>query len=178
MLHQPTRSRSQSGHDSSQWGEHLDSIDQELAEVGKCLRRLYEALETGKLGLDHLVPRIHELRQRQDSLQVARNEIAERMRGRKQELVDLATVKAYAEDLQGPLSEGSLTGRKTFINSFVKQVIVLPDEAVISYTAGRGRLMPLPPDQVEEDRVLCIVHDGGPLFPKPMPGKTQGPKLS
>jgi site-specific DNA recombinase len=119
------------------------------------LGKLYEALETGKLGLDDLAPRIHELRQRQDSLQVARDEIAERMRGRKQELVGLATVKAYAEDLQGLLSEGSLTERKTFISSFVKQVIVAPDEAVIRYP------MPLPRDQVEEDLVLCIVHDGG-----------------
>jgi hypothetical protein len=76
--------------------------------------------------------------------------------------VDFKIVKAYAEDLQRLLSEGSLTERKTFIKSFVKQVIVLPDVAVIHYTAGRGRLMPLPPDQVEKDRVLCIVHDGGP----------------
>ena len=70
--------------------------------------------------------------------------------------MDLATVEAYAEDLQAVLSEGSLTERKTFIKSFVKEVIVAPDEAVIRYA------MPLPPSQVEEERVLCIVHDGGP----------------
>ena len=104
-----------------------------------------------KLGLDDLAPRIHDLKQRQDKLQLARNEVAERVRGRKKELVDLATVQAYAEDLRTVLSEGSLTERKPF----VRQVIVAPDEAVIRYP------MPLPPGQVEEEPVLCIVHDGG-----------------
>jgi hypothetical protein len=78
------------------------------------------------------------------------------MRGRKKELVDFQMVKAYAEDLQAVLCESSLTKRKTFIKSFVKEVLVASDEAVIRYT------MPLPPGQVEEDRVLCIVHGGGP----------------
>jgi site-specific DNA recombinase len=140
---------------SIQWREHLEAIEREVAEVGKRLGRLYEALETGKLGLDDLAPRIQDLRQRQDKLQVARDEIAERMRGRKKELVDFEVVRAYAENLQAVLSEGSLTERKTFIKSFVKEVLVASDEAVIRYT------MPLPPGQVEEDRVLCIAHDGG-----------------
>ena len=72
--------------------------------------------------------------------------------------MDLATVEAYAEDLQTVLSEGSLTERKTVCKSFVKEVVVTSEEAVIRYT------MPLPPDQAEEEPVLCIVHNGGPLW--------------
>ena len=68
---------------STQWREHLAAIEREVADVGKRLGRLYEALETGELGLEDLAPRIHELRQRQDKLQVARDEIGERMLGRK-----------------------------------------------------------------------------------------------
>jgi uncharacterized protein with von Willebrand factor type A (vWA) domain len=83
--------------------------------VGKRLGRLYEALETGKLGLDDLAQRTHDLKQRQDKFQTGRDEVAGRVRGRKKELVDLATVEAYAEDLQTVLSEGNLTERKTFI---------------------------------------------------------------
>jgi DNA repair exonuclease SbcCD ATPase subunit len=141
---------------STQWREHLEAIERELAEGGKRLERLYDALESGKFALDDLAPRIQELRQRQDRLQIARDGIDEHMRERKKELVDFEIIKAYAEDLQAVLSEGSLTERKTFIKSFVKEVVVASDEAVIRYT------MPLPPSQVEEEPVLCIVHDGGP----------------
>ena len=130
---------------STQWREHLEAIEREVAEVGKRLGRLYEALETGKLGIYDLAPRIHDLKQRQDQLQAARDDVAERVRGRKKELVDLATVNAYAEDLQAVLCEGSLAERKTFIKSFVKEVVVTSDEAVIRYA------MPSPPDQAEEE---------------------------
>jgi DNA repair ATPase RecN len=100
---------------SIQWREYLDPLDRKLNEVGKRLGRLYEALETGKLGLDDLAQRTHDLKQRQDKFQTGRDEVAGRVRGRKKELVDLATVEAYAEDLQTVLSEGNLTERKTFI---------------------------------------------------------------
>ena len=42
------------------------SLDKELMEANHRLSRLYDALETGKLALDDLAPRIQELRRRQE----------------------------------------------------------------------------------------------------------------
>lgn len=44
------------------WRQHLDSIVAELADIGQRLTNLYDALETRKLSLDDLVPRIQSLR--------------------------------------------------------------------------------------------------------------------
>ena len=48
--------------------ERLDAIDAELNDVEIRLSKLYDALETNKLSLDDLAPRIKELRSRQDEL--------------------------------------------------------------------------------------------------------------
>ena len=143
---------------SAQFREHLDGIERELADVDRRLTRLYEALETSKLTLDDLAPRIQGLRHRQEQLQAARGEVQAHLHGRKKELVDLQTVVSYAEDLRAVLSQGSLAERKAFIRSFVREVSVAKDHAVLRYT------MPLPPDGQDPERieeVLSIVPNGG-----------------
>ncbi len=49
-------------------GTWLDICDAELRDIKARLSRLYDVLETGKLGLDDLAPRIKELKRRQDEL--------------------------------------------------------------------------------------------------------------
>lgn len=55
-------------------GKGSASLDSQLQDVDRRLERLYEALETKKVDLDDLAPRIHELRQRRDLLERARQE--------------------------------------------------------------------------------------------------------
>ena len=55
--------------------DHLDICDAELRDIQLRLSRLYDVLETGKLGLDELAPRIRELKKRQDELSKARIQI-------------------------------------------------------------------------------------------------------
>jgi hypothetical protein len=52
-----------------------------------------------------------------------------------------------------------LTERKSFIKSFVKEIKVAGDKALLNYT------IPLPPRglTVEEMPVLSTIHYGGPL---------------
>jgi chromosome segregation ATPase len=52
--------------------DRLEIIDTEVRDVRARLTKLYEALETGKLDLDDLAPRIKELKLRQDELSKAR----------------------------------------------------------------------------------------------------------
>lgn len=69
----------------------------------------------------------------------------------------IRSVKSYVDDLHNLLNRSSLTERKAFIRSFVKEVKVTGDEVLLNYT------MPLPPEGISEEKVgvLSTVHYGG-----------------
>jgi len=138
--------------------DRLDAIDTELRDVRARLSRHYEALETGKLGLDELAPRIKELKSRQDDLGKTRVQIEAEMVVQGVEQVDAKLVKAYAQDLRCLLEESELTAKKAFLRSFVKRVEIARGQATLLYR------LPLPPDGRTSDQlgVLCIVNPGGP----------------
>jgi hypothetical protein len=64
------------------------------------------------------------------------------------------------------LEENSLTERKAFIRSFLKEVRVTGDDVLLKYT------LPMLPNNINEEKlpVLSIVHYGGPegTFAKPI----------
>ncbi len=66
--------------------KHLESINAELVDVNHRLERLYDALETSKLELSDLAPRIQVLRQRQDQLQSAKEELEDKFADREVDL--------------------------------------------------------------------------------------------
>jgi site-specific DNA recombinase len=137
----------------------LDAILQAIDDTGRRLDRLYDAVETGKMGLDDLAPRIREQRQRQEQLQAKRIEIEAGMSERRVELIDLKTMTDYITDIQAVLQEGTLVERKAFIRSFIKDVRVCGDEAVLTYS------LPELPEKVSlnETGVPRIEYRGGPL---------------
>ena len=137
--------------------DELEMVCNAVIDVNHRLERLYDAIETGKLNLADLVPRIHELRSRQEQLQARRIEIESQISDRKVELADLESISGYVDDLHDLLKEGSLAERKAFIRSFVREVKVTGNEVVLSYT------MPTLPDSVtiEKDGVLPTVQYGG-----------------
>ena len=69
----------------------------------------------------------------------------------------METVAQCVADLHDLLNESSLTERKTFIRSFVKEVKVTGDEVLLTYT------IPMLLRGVTEEKlpVLSIVHHGG-----------------
>jgi site-specific DNA recombinase len=140
-----------------EYRQRLDSIIDEIADVDRRLERLYDALETGKIQLADLAPRIQQLRQRRERLQVARWEMEQQLSDRRVELADAETVARYVADLHDLLNESSLAERKSFVRSFVKEVKVTGNEALLTYT------IPMLPRGIIEEKlpVLSIVHDGG-----------------
>ena len=44
------------------------------------------------------------------------------------------TIAAYAKDMKDFLNESELTERRAFIKSFVKEIIVVPGDALLRYT--------------------------------------------
>ncbi len=69
----------------------------------------------------------------------------------------METVKSYVEDLRNLLEDSPLIERKSFIKSFVKEIRVTGNEAVLTYT------IPILPEKVtiEKEGVLPIVQYGG-----------------
>lgn len=145
--------------------DKLDAIDAELNDVKMRLSRLYDALETGKLGLDDLAPRIKELKLRQDELTNVRVQTeADLVVGGVQH-VDVEMVKSYARDLKNLLEDADFTQSKVFLRSFVKRMVIDGDKVRIEYH------LPMPPEgkKAQSVSVLSIDTPSGPniTFAKP-----------
>ena len=76
------------------------------------------------------------------------------------------TIAAYAQDMSEFLNESELTERRAFIETFVKEIVVMPGNALMRYT------VPMPDDSLIPGRnaeemalngsVLSTVQNGGP----------------
>jgi site-specific DNA recombinase len=108
-------------------------ISMEINDVQLRLAKLYDTLETGKLGLDDLAPRIRDLRARQDELNKSKVQVEAELILHGAPRVDLEAVKAYAEDLKLLLCEAEITERKAFLRSFVKRITVDGNQVRIEY---------------------------------------------
>jgi site-specific DNA recombinase len=134
---------------------------------------LYDALETEKLGLDDLAPRIKQLRVRRDELSKARLLVEAEKVTRSVKHVDAQIVKAYARDLESVLGEAHLLESKAFLRSFIKRIEVDGESAKIDY------VLPMPPDGKlrEPVGVLPMVTTGGEGGTRtPTPFRAHDPK--
>jgi site-specific DNA recombinase len=130
--------------------DRLDAIDAELRNVRNRLSMLYDALETGRLGLDDLAPRIKELKIRQDELTKARLQLQAEMAASEAKHVNEQIVKSYAEDLKSLFKEAGITESKAFLRSFINRIDIRDNHAVINYR------LPLPPYRYEKQSVEVL----------------------
>jgi site-specific DNA recombinase len=142
---------------SSEYHRRLKAVIVEADNVGHRLDRLYDALETGTLKLEDLAPRIQALRQRQEQLQTARWELEQILSDRKVELADMHAITHYVRDMRNTLSRSSITEKKSFIKSFVREVSVMGKEVTIRYSLP----VQCGPVTTRVTTVPPIVHDGG-----------------
>jgi site-specific DNA recombinase len=145
---------------SVEYQERLDIVLVELEDTNHRLARLYDVLETSRLELEDLAPRIQELRRRQVQLLSARAELEQKLSDRRVYMADMETVTRYVKDLRNLLDESPLMERKSFIKSFIKEAKVTGAAVSLIYT------IPISPRRTisEEPAVLPIVHYGGPLW--------------
>ena len=141
-----------------EYGERMAVIDGQLEDLRGRLDKLYNALETGKLEMKDLAPRIKQLKAQIDDLEGKRLDFAESIQGAKVELLEGSIVKAYVDDLKALLSKGSIVEQKSFLRSFIKRVEVNPPQVVIDYT------IPLSTKKVEPlaREVLPFEYSGSP----------------
>jgi len=111
----------------------LKSIDKQLQALKMRLGRLYDSLETGKLDIDDLAPRIRELKARIEQFETERSQIMENTEKPKPLPLDFATLKYHVRDLADLLKKGSFMEQKSFLQSFIKRIQV-NSKLTIDYT--------------------------------------------
>ena len=150
---------------ASEQRKRLRIIDDELEDVKKRLGRIWNAIETSDIDIADASDRIKEHRERKETLEIAAEDARAILSQRRAHLDDVKTISAYAKDMRDFLNESELTERRAFIESFVKEIVVMPGDALLRYT------VPMPDDSLIPGRatekvalngsVLSTVHDGG-----------------
>ena len=150
--------------------QRLETVEAELVDVKRRLERLYDLAETTDLDIDDFKPRIRDHRERQEKLEATAGETRTILSQRREVLDDVETITAYARDLSVFLNESELTERRAFIESFVKEIVVMPGNAVVRYTIPMPDDSPIPGKDAEEmalhSPVLSAVKFGGPDWTK------------
>jgi site-specific DNA recombinase len=142
---------------ASEYRYKLETVQEEISDVDRRLGRLYDAIETGKLNLEDLSSRIKQLKGRKEQLEARKWELEWQLKERKVELADMETVTRYVEDLRKLLDESGIAERKSFIKSFVKEIVVTGDNVLLRYK------IPMTKEGLVEENlgVPHIVHYGG-----------------
>ena len=130
------------------------------------MSRLYVLAETTDLDVDDFKPRVREHRERQARLEASAEEARSMLSQRREVMDDVDTITVYARDLSVFLNGSELTECKTFMQSFVKENVVMPDNAVVRYTIPMPEDSSIPGSDAEEmalnGSVLDFVSIGEP----------------
>ena len=119
---------------ASEQRKRLETIDTELEDVKRRLGRIWNAIETSDIDIADASDRVKEHRERKERLEDAAADARAILSQRRAHLDDVKTISAYAKDMKDFLQESDLTERRSFIESFVKEIIVIPGDALIRYT--------------------------------------------
>ena len=150
--------------------KRLETIEDELEEVKRKLGRIWHFIETSDAVMADASDRIREHRERQERLEYFAEQARAVLAQRRKVLDDVNTIAAYAKDMKDFLKESELTERRAFIQSFIKEIVVVPGDALLRYT------VPMPDDSSIPGRaaekvalngsVLSTLPDGGLVLTK------------
>ena len=146
--------------------KRLETVETELEEVKRKLARVWHFIENSDIEMADASDRIREHRERQERLEEAAAEARAILAERREVLDDVETIAAYAREMRDFLVESELTERRAFIESFVKEIVVTPDDALLRYTVPMPEDSMIPGGATEkvalDGAVLPIVKKGGP----------------
>ena len=101
---------------------------------------------------------LSELRDRQELLEDEASAARAVLTQRRSVLDDVDTVEAYAKEMRDFLKHSELTERKAFIQSFVKEIVVIPGDALLRYT------VPMPSDSLIPGKAIEKLALNGPVL--------------
>jgi len=141
-------------------GKELKAVEDQLEGLRDRIGKLYNSLETGKLEIDHLAPRIKELKTQIDALESKRNEIINEIKNPTSLPFNFETLKNLAKDLADMLQNGTIMEQKAVLRSFVKRIIINRPDITLDYT------MPIVEEKetgrTTETAVLPMLQVGSP----------------
>ena len=114
--------------------KRLETIEDELEDVKRKLGRIWHFVETTDIDMADASDRIKEHRERQERLEDAAADARAILSQRRAVLDDVNTIAAYAQDMSEFLNESELIERRAFIETFVKEIVVMPGDALLRYT--------------------------------------------
>ena len=128
------------GRVSREQRKRLRTIEDELADVKRQLGRIWRYIATSDTVMADASLHIKELQDRQERLEDAAEDARAVLAQRLKVLDDVNAITAYAKEMRDFLDESEPTERRTFIKSFVKEIVVAPGDALLRYT------IPMPDD--------------------------------
>ena len=136
----------------------LKTIDNQIGQLKSRLDKLFDSLETGKISIEIISPRIEKLQVSMDRLEREKLNLESHLDDNKTRELDPKVIKAYALDLKNLLGKGTIIEQRSFIKSFIKKVVVHKADIEIDYT------IPLPKRKVEpvNREVLPMESNGSP----------------
>ena len=161
--------------------QRLETIDSELEEVKRKLARVWHFIENSDIEMADASDRIREHRERQERLEEAAAEARAILAERREVLDDVETIAAYAREMRDFLVVSELTERRAFIESFVKEIVVTPDDALLRYTVPMPEDSLIPGGATEkvalDGAVLPTVKNGGPCGDRTHDTRIKSPVL-
>ena len=130
--------------------KRLETIEDELEDVKRKLGRIWHFVETTDIDMADASDRIKEHRERQERLEDAAADARAILSQRRAVLDDVNTIAAYAQDMSEFLNESELTERRASIETFVKEIVVTPGDALLRYTIPMPDDSPIPGRNAEE----------------------------
>ena len=113
--------------------KRLRTIEDELADVKRQLERIWRHIATSDTVMAEASVHIRELRDRQERLEDAAEDARAVLAQRLKVLDDVNAITAYAKEMRDFLDESEPTERRTFIKSFVKEIVIMPGDALLCY---------------------------------------------
>ncbi len=128
----------------------LEIIESELRDVRRRLDRIWEMVGSTDSYLADLPPRIRANRDRQLHLESSLQEANAILSQRRAIRDDVATITAKALDMTEFLEKSELSERKTFVATFIREIVVMPGKAVVHYKVPTVRDSQNPEGDSEE----------------------------
>lgn len=112
----------------------IATVDRQIESLKQRLDNLYGAIETGKLTIDDIAPRLKDVKAQIETLNNQRIELLNNLQAPKTPPFGMDTLKTYVEDLTDLLMNNTILNRKLFLKSFIKKINVTYPRLDIEYT--------------------------------------------
>ena len=115
--------------------KRVQTIEAETQDVKKQLDRIWRYIATrDDVDVAQTSARMAEYQERQDRLKDAAANAREVLARHRSTLGDAGEIAAYTREMDDFLDRSELTERRAFIESFVREVVVMPGAALLRYT--------------------------------------------